>query len=345
MLRLWAGASVLVDDVRLSGQQWQAYHNARDEAVRFAALNPVGVCTQPVLQPNYSNSGPEGDILLGRVETPSNLTDPLVLNDPARYNSVQVTLRFTGSPNPRQPFFFARVMGYNLFDASASATAIYEERISGFKVKNGGPACSLMPFVVDRNVWIDQIVMGSGDDRWSYDKDDRFVVGGSDGIREMKMYPTHVGEAINGIPHGAGNFGTIDIGNRNNSTTELERQIRYGPNEADLAPYGGVLQLDAATESLDLNGDTGISSALKDPLTDIIGQPRTIMLYDLVTDTGDNTYYRIVGFAGITVVDVQLTTGKKYVTIQPTYVADATTVSGENRGQNFYVGHSVQLVR
>jgi len=340
-----AGASALVDDRRLTGDLYCAYKNARNEAVKFAALNPVGVCSQPVLRPNYFNCDPDGDILLGRLENPTNLVEPLAFSGTSQFNAVQVTVRFEDSPNPRQPFFFARVMGYELFDATATATAIFEERISGFKVKEGGPRCSLMPFVVDHDVWIDKIINGNGNDHWSYERDDRFVVSGGDGTPELKMYPTHVGEAINGIPHGAGNFGTIDIGNNNNSTTDLERQIRYGPSAADLVPFGGILQLSAVAETLDLNGDTGISSALKDPLGDVVGQPRTIMLYDQVTDSGDNTYYRIVGFAGITIVDVDLTTGKKHVTIQPTYVADSTAVTGESRGQNYYVGHSARLVR
>lgn len=232
-----------------------------------------------------------------------------------------------------------------LAGATATATALYDTRISGFRKVKEGLNCSIMPFVVERDEWIDKIANGNGKDEWTYEKEGRIVARGRDGICEVKMYPTHVGQAINGRPHGAGNFGTVDIGNLNNSTPDLERQIRYGPSAADLQSYGGVLQLDEETETLTLFGDTGLSAALKDPLEDIVGLPRTIMLYDQVGDSGDNTNYRIVGFVGVTVVDINLISAAKYVTVQPTLVTDPTAVTGESRGQNYYVGHSVRLVR
>jgi len=332
-----AGASALVDDRRLSGELYPVYCNVRDEGVRFAAMNPVGICSEPVVRPNYYNSDPDGDILLGRLENPRDPDDPLVFSNPSEYNAVQATVYFADTPNPRQPYFFARVMGYDLFDATATATAIFEERISGFEVKEGGPACALMPFVVERDEWIDKIVNGNGNDQWTYERDDRIVFGGCDGICEMDMYPDK--------KKAPGNFGTVDIGNNNNATPDLRRQIRYGPSEEDLEPYGGTLQLDEVTETLELNGDTGVSAGIKDALEDIVGLPRTIMLYDQVTGNGNNANYRIVGFVGVTILEVDLTGNDKHVTIQPTYVADPTAVTGESRGENYYVGHSVQLIR
>ena len=201
-----------------------------------------------------------------------------------------------------------------------------------------------MPFVVERDTWIDLVINGNGGDEWTYEKKIKTVSRGRDRIHEMNMFPDKK-NGKGGGSTGAGNFGTVDIGNKNNATPDLERQIRYGPNEQDLEPYGGTLQLDPKTGTLELNGDTGISGGIKDALEEVVGLPKTIMLYDRITGPGNNTYYRIVGFVGITILDFDLTGKNKYITIQPTYVADPTAVTGENVGENYFVGHSVRLVR
>ena len=72
-----------------------------------------------------------------------------------------------------------------------------------------------------------------------------------------------------------GNFGTVDIGNPNNNTADISRQIREGVNASDLAYHGGRLELgDAGT--LELNGETGFNSAIKDDLATVIAKPNAI---------------------------------------------------------------------
>jgi hypothetical protein len=238
---------------------------------------------------------------------------------------------------PNASLFFGHFLGHSQADITASAISGYEDRISGFEIKDGAPACSLMPFAVERDEWIDKIVNGNGTDDWSYDSDHEMVSGGGDGTSEINMYPTH------GVT--PGNFCTVDIGNNNNASPDIERQILYGPSAADFEPYGGTLELDEETGTLMLNGETGISAGFKDALWDIRGLPRTIMLYDQVTEQGNTTYYRIVGFVGITIVDSDLTGSDKHVTVQPTYVVDQNAVIGDDRGENHYVRYPAELVR
>jgi hypothetical protein len=71
------------------------------------------------------------------------------------------------------------------------------------------------------------------------------------------------------------------------------------------------------------------------------------MLYDEVENSGSRLSFRIVGFAGITIVDSSLVGNVKYVRIQPTFVADSTAISGQSAGQNYYVSPptKVKLVR
>ena len=166
----------------------------------------------------------------------------------------------------------------------------------------------------------------------------------------MNMYPEKKKENGKGKGKGsgstgAGNFGTVDIGNNNNSVPDLRRQIRYGPNADDLAPYGGKLELDPQTETIELNGDTGVSAGIKDAIADVVGKPKTIMLYDKITGNGNNTYYRIVGFVGITILDFDFTGSDKYVKIQPSYVSDGTVITGQSVGENYYVSGPVKLAR
>jgi hypothetical protein len=124
------------------------------------------------------------------------------------------------------------------------------------------------------------------------------------------LYPEGTGSA--------GNRGTVDIGHGLNSTADLQRQVLHGINANDLALHGGSLELNAQGQLL-LNGDTGISAAIKDELTQIRGQPRVIPLFDSVSGNGNNGNYTVVGFAGVRIVNVRLTgpMRSKEVVIQP----------------------------
>jgi hypothetical protein len=213
---------------------------------------------------------------------------------------------------------------------------MFNDGIAGFEVIDGGPPCSLMPFALSQDSWIDAVTNGHGADAFSYNSDTCMVSPGADGTVEINLYPEK--------GNTPGNFGTVDIGNTNNSTVDLSRQILNGPTAADLAPYGGTLELDPTTKNFEVNGECGVSAALKDDLEAIIGIPRTIMLFDQVTAVGETSYYRIVGFAGLTIVDVDLTTGNKHVTVQPTWVTDPTVILGDS-GLGDYVRHPPQLVQ
>src|SRR5262249_8418840 len=144
-----------------------------------------------------------------------------------------------------------------------------------------------------------------------------------------------------------GNFGTVDLGAANNSTADLARQILYGVNADDLSHFANnTIQLDPATGTLNLQGDTGVSAGVKDELTSIIGQPRIIPLYSTVSGPGNNANYPIVGFAGITITEVVLTgsLSSKHITIQPCYVIEPNAISGGS-GTSWFVVRPLALTR
>ena len=130
------------------------------------------------------------------------------------------------------------------------------------------------------------------------------------GFPRRTLYPQGTGSP--------GNRGTVDFGNTNNATPDLQRQILYGLNAADLAYHGGSISFDANGELI-LNGDTGISAAIKSSLEQIKGQPRMIPIFDSVSGNGNNAYYTITGFTGIRILNVKLTGAmkSKQVIVQP----------------------------
>ena len=261
---------------------------------------------------------------------------PNTLSPPSGINAVRITIQRSNAG-----LFFGQFLGKSHADVFASATAAYDYRVSGFEVTPDTPyPCSLLPFVVEREYWYTHIFGEDRMDLWTYDEDSGEVSGGGDGTPEINLYPN----AIDDNPSGAGNFGTVDIGTLNNATPDIDRQIIEGPNATDLSPYGGRLELDEQTGTLSLWGDTGISAALKDPLTQIIGQPRTIMLYSTVDLSGNNACFIIVGFVGITIVDVNMTANPKFCTVQPTVVTDPTAITGDV-GDSYYVRYPPQLVQ
>src|SRR5205814_889114 len=113
-----------------------------------------------------------------------------------------------------------------------------------------------------------------------------------------------------------------------NSTADIARQILHGPNQADFDAIGGSIAIPPGG-TLWLQGDTGISAGFKDELGAIRGQPRLIPIYNDTSDEhptgqGNNTRYPIKKFVGVIVLDVDLTGGDKYLTVQPEYVVEPT---------------------
>ncbi len=145
-----------------------------------------------------------------------------------------------------------------------------------------------------------------------------------------------------------GNRGTVDIGANNNSTQDIARQILSGISPADLAQLpGGRLVLDDENDTLELNGDTGISAGVKDELESIIGQTRVIPLFSKVTGPGNNAQYTIVKFVGVRVLEVKLTgaMSQKCVMVQPANVKVQGGVAGGNGQTSQFVVSPVWLVR
>jgi hypothetical protein len=326
---------------------------------RIAAATEKGLACAALQDINYSvnSSSPEGSpavieqIVFGRLEDPENPNEQLSFADPDHPNAVFVKVACDPARGTAIPLFFARIFGLNTAPISATAVAAFTaDATTGFDAEEEKPN-TLMPFVVSEPDWNEFLANGS-DDNWTYDPKTRAVTPGPDGIPELKMYPEYEQGNAGITP---GNFGTVDIGNHNNSAADMNRQILDGPTPEDLAPYGGELVLDELTNTLELigatnlefNGDTGISASMKDALAQIKGDPKTIMIYNHVEGVGDNTNFTISGFVGVRVLDFDVTTAmkKKFILIQPAMVQDSSAVEDGDSDTSDYVGRPIRLVR
>jgi Flp pilus assembly protein TadG len=370
-----AGAQKLLDPSYLQGTTAAntgtaanaAMQNANANARTFAGKNNAGgvALTLALNEDGGGNmvNDAGGDIVCGYLAAPSNQGSTMTVTTPGAGpypNSVQVTVHRDAVRNGSLSLFFAPVLGINVWDLQAKATASYEGGIAGFQIHANGPAtCKLLPFALDCHVWSNAptdswydasqpagIVQGNGSDDFTRAADGT-VTNNPDSIPEAKLFPLSNGNG-NGGGLQPGNFGTLNIGAMANGTSDLNRVIQNGPNATDLSVHpGGKLQLDPTTHTLTLAGNPGVSAGCKDAVTSVIGQPRVLPLYSTVSGTGANCQYTIVAFVGVTVLDCVLTgsLSGKHITIQPCWVIDPNALGGGDTGTSWYVVKPLALTR
>lgn len=300
-----AAAWDLIDDDALLGapNETGIVADAQTTARSYASVNYV-LAANPDLA--------DEDIEIGYIEDPFDPASPLVVDGADMYNAVRVRVRRHSEINGEVPLFFARFLGHDSAALQAQATAVLLVNVRGFEVPEGEDNVGILPIALEEQTWLNMLA-GGGGDAFQWNEDTGAVQSGADSIREINLYPQGV--------NSPGNFGTIDIGGNDNSSSVLARQILYGPTRADLAHHGGKIELDENGE-LFLNGDTGISAGIKDELTSIIGKPRVIPIYRTVAYNGNNATFTIVAFVGIRILAVELEgpQSRKHVTIQPANV-------------------------
>lgn len=309
--------------------------NARQVAASYAALNKV-TAAAPTVDQNTSNNA-DGDVVVGYIANPKDSTSPMVFADMNQSNAVQVKVRKEDGMNGKVPYFFARVLGLDSLAAQATATAALLKNFSGFRIPDDGSNLDVLPFALDKQTW-DAMLAGGGTDTWKWNESTETVSSGSDGVREINLYPQSTGSP--------GNRGTVDIGGANNSTSDIARQITDGVTQADLDHIGGELTLNEQGE-LELNGDTGISAGVKDELASIIGDPRIIPIFESVTGPGNNAQYTIVEFAGVRIMEVKLTgsNSSKRVIIQPCKMTIKGGIPASGPQTSHFIYSPVWLVR
>lgn len=321
-----AGVTQLLSDSRLKGS---ADTIAEMEAVQLeisamSAINAV-LGSGPEVSSNPMNVE-TGDVLVGYLSEPENLDQALDYSDPNLFNTVHVMVRRDGMANGPIPTWFAQLFGIDSIDVSASASATVQDGIVGFEITDMSGNAGILPFALHIDAWEGLLAeTWTTGDNFDYDSVTKTVLAGPDDINELNIYP---GAGPTQLP--PGNFGTVDIGSDDNSTADIARQILFGINQEDMSYLGGELSL-GEDGTLILDGDTGLSVGIKEELEAIIGRPSIIPLFDHVEGTGDTAAFTVVGFVGIRIVDVLLTTapGNKRLVVQPAFVIDSTAKTGD----------------
>lgn len=315
---------------------------ARDRALEYAGRNRGGGVALAVDR-NDAND-PAGDVVVGTLASARDAGAPLALDKPP-YNAVQVTVHRDEVRNGRLDLFFAPVLGTRYASTGATATAIMEGNVRGFKIATDQRNSKLLPFTLDLDTW-NRVLSKSGPDDFSYDPATRAIVPDKgDGIHEANLYPGF----RDGKSLSPGNFGTVNIGLDSNSSAVLEDQIRNGINAEQLARMGGSVEL-GPDETLTLPGNPGLSAGFKDALEAIKGQPRIIPIYKSVHDTGATTKYIIVKFVGIVILDVRIAQvpggiRQMSLTIQPEQVIDSSALGGGTTETGQYIYRPPVLAR
>lgn len=219
------------------------------------------------------------DIEIGRYD-PATIYSDITLLNTGTFDTVRVTVRRDGSSNPTVPLFFARVLGVDDASVTATATAVLQ------KAQKLPPGAEILPFGTPKSLW-DSLEPG---DLWS-----------AYGDGKLKD------ENGNDVP---GDWGTVDIGENDNSTSELNDQINNGLRQSDidsLYSNGQIAQdthIDSSTPAW-LQGDTGLSSGLKQSVEANHGKQKLIPIYDQLGGqlNGNNVEFHIVGWGVVTLID------------------------------------------
>ena len=173
------------------------------------------------------------------------------------FDTVRVTLRRDGAVNPTVPLFFARVLGIQ------EATVICQR---------DGRCCKRLRILEARRrnppIRNPQATVGQPlqpGDTWSAYGDGK--------LKDANG---------NDVP---GDWGTLDIGATDNSTSELNDQIHNGLRQKDLnSLYGeGRIAQDTHIDSAVpawMQGDSGLSSGLKSSVQAVHGKQKLIPIYD-----------------------------------------------------------------
>lgn len=303
---------------------------AQESARQIAALHPSGDL-------GSIHIIPERDVRLGHRERNSASGD-WSYHWEKPYNLVAITTRRIHSENQEDsalPLFFAPVIGHKHAEVTVTAIAGLRPGI-GFRHIPEAANPPVLPIAFDLPTWeaLESGHEGSNlynvdgeqevvtfEDDYTVDPKTKAVGKGTDGILEFNLYPSDHKE----MP--SGNRGTVKIGVSNNGTSDLSRQIRTGLNEQDLKPYGGELSFENGPIFLD--GNPGMSAAIKVDLASIIGEVRAIPIFNKFEGNGSKATFTIVKFVGVRILAVQLTGKSKYIIVQPATLTHPTVIPGQ----------------
>jgi hypothetical protein len=308
-----------------------------------AALSAARRAAQDYSLKNTSMGNPlklqDSDVQIGYLADPRKPGGELDTSDPERFNAVRVRVRRDAESNGAVPTFFARVFGKAETESKATATAAYIGNVAGFKKPLGeggeGPYLPMLPFALDLDTW-KSAVNGIGPDEWRWDPDQNKFVAGSDGVPEFNLYPQDAGSAAN--------RGIVKIGTNTPDTPHVARQILNGVSMQDWEFHNGSLTFDENGEIF-LEGTPGLRATFQNEFSAIRGQGRVVPIFSKVEGNGNNAIYTIVEWAGIRIIEVELTGNDKRVIVQAGEVTAVGAIPAVQKGKSKFVNSRVWLAQ
>ena len=286
------------------------------------------------------------DITVGHLAHPEDLTDTITISVHP-YNAVKCTvLKSSASSNGPVGTFFAKIWGIQNVALAASATAVLNTHLGGYKAKTtGGP---LIPITIGEATWTDQITNEHGGDAYTFNYQTSQITKATDGISEINIYPGKTNP---------GNFGLLNFDNGNNSASTVGDQIQSGLTAAEVtrtigsdtftfskdivSPTGDVTGV-PLTYAID--GTPGLKASLQSALDTRIGTVVGIFINKQVTGNGSNCVYTITGIQYGILLAADLQSGNKAVIMQPTvYVGTENVIDAEAPATQ--TGGRIELVR
>jgi hypothetical protein len=253
----------------------------------------------------------------------------------SQFNAVHVQARRTDdSANGPVTLLFAQIFGQSTTEVTASAVAVYDDRMSAFDT-NESPG-GVLPFTVHTDLFAADFA--GGPDDYEYDPITESTFSGSDGIREIKLYPHD---------NSPGNFGLLNIGTPNQGTPGLRDHIDNGVPPEDFAAETGSAVLtffDANGDSItyDITGDPGLKATLESNVAARMGEVVGFFLHNAVSGSGANTVYTINDIRFGRLVYVNLNGNNKAVYLQPvSYTGGGVVLSSVAPSSGGQVGRLV----
>ncbi|MCP4773288.1 MAG: hypothetical protein GY880_03525, partial [Planctomycetaceae bacterium] len=218
----------------------------------------------------------DNDIQIGRFNPLTVYTELEILDDGV-FDTVVLTLRRDDLANSSVSLFFAKLFGNQTTGVSVTSTAVLQ------KAKLLTEGTDILPVGIPISVWLTQ----AENSTWSIYGDGRIK-----------------NQCGSEIP---GNWGTINVGSDNNSTSALVDQINVGLKQEDLdslAENGRITTNEYidSQEEITLSGDPGFSAGIKSAVIAAHGQSKLVPLFDHLEGFGGNLSYDIVGWGVVQVV-------------------------------------------
>jgi Flp pilus assembly protein TadG len=322
-----AGASQLIDGYvqyytpnQTSSQQTAILNNstatAKTYAKNYASYNSAGGVSSLALL--------DADIEFGYTDSSGAYTP---LSGYSGYpNTCKVLLRRDASANGSLGLFFARVLGLNSVDLTATASAtIYAGTVDSFDT-NFSPT-RILPMTYDVNHWSNYLATGKSPD------------GTTDAVgltQVLDIYPS---------VKFSGNFGELSLDQANDGASTLSGWINNGVPQNDLKQEFNdhllPLSKHDPNSPPDWKGDPGLKDSTIKAVGDNVGQLYLLPLYKPVnagtppnyTDyqagsgNGSKYDYTIVAFVGIKIVSVDSTGNDKSIKVAPAALIDPSFLS------------------